>query len=55
MFSEDYSKINPNLEHILTFITAGATVYEKNGLSADDFRKDYCRAFIEVLREENAD
>ena len=45
---------NPNLEHILTFITAGAAVYEKNGLSAADFRKDYCRAFIEVLRKENA-
>ena len=46
---------NPNLEHILTFITAGAAVYEKNGLSAADFRKDYCRAFIGVLRKENAD
>ena len=41
------------MEHILTFITAGYAVYEKNGLSAADFRKDYCRAFIEVLREKD--
>ena len=43
-----------NMEHLLTFITAGAAVYEKNGLPAADFRKDYCRALIEVLRKENA-
>ena len=38
-------------EQLLTFMTAGPAVYEKNGLSAADFRKDYCRSFIEVLRE----
>ena len=43
-----------NMEHVLTFITAGPAIYEKNGLSAADFRKNYCRALIEVLRKEDA-
>ena len=41
------------MEHVLTFITAGPAVYEMNGLSAADFRKDYCRALIEVLRKKD--
>lgn len=42
-----------NMEHVLTFITAGPAIYEKNGLSAADFRKNYCRALIEVLRKKD--